>query len=402
MYSRLIKVPNKRSFFLFGPRLAGKSTLLRQFFSEKDSLFIDLLRPAILQKYLGEPETLEREIEAQKSRYKRVILDEVQRAPALLDVVHHVMESPLGENLQFVMSGSSARKLKRARANLLGGRAWSLELFPLTHLELGKDFNLKKVLSLGSLPRIYAAKEGDALEDLRAYVETYLTEEIKAEALTRNLGAFVRFLPLAASESGRLINFSSISREIGVGYKTIQEYFQILEDTLLGFWLEPYGKSPRKRMAKHPKFYFFDTGAQRALKKTLRDPVEPRTPEFGSLFENFFINEVRRLNSYLRLDLGLSFYRTEAGAEVDLVVHRPGTSPLAIEIKATERPSTALCLGLLSFAEIEPKAELILACLIERPQIFHFGSRMVRALPWQDCLNILIVKTPGRRRRGFF
>lgn len=389
MYTRLIRLPGRQNFFLFGPRLTGKSTLLRRTYSGEDVLFLDLLKPSVHQKYLAEPETLLREIEAAGNKYSRVVLDEIQRVPALLDVAQHLMESPLGRRLQFVMSGSSARKLKRARANLLGGRAWSLELFPLTYEELGKDFILEKALSFGALPRIYAAQGEDAEEGLRAYVETYLAEEIKAEALTRNLGAFLRFLPLAAAESGHIVNASNIGREVGVNYKTVQEYFQILEDTLLGFWLEPFAKTARRRMSRQPKFYFFDAGVLRALKKTLKVPVERSSPEFGGLFENFFINEVRRMNSYRRLDLTLSYYRTEAGAEVDLIVERPGKSWLAMEVKATERPSTALCSGLLSFAGLMPGAELLLVCRVEKPQLFRFGERTVRALPWMDCLRML-------------
>ncbi len=389
MYSRSINLPKRQSFFLFGPRLTGKSTLLRQSYAAEEVLFLDLLKPSVHQKYLAEPEMLIREIEAAKDKYKRVILDEIQRAPALLDVAHHLMESSLGRHLQFIMSGSSARKLKRSKANLLGGRAWSLELFPLTYEELGKDFVLEKALSFGTLPKIYAAQGEDAEEGLRAYVETYLTEEIKAEALTRNLGAFIRFLPMAAAESGHIVNASNIGREVGVSYKTVQEYFQILEDTLVGFWLEPFAKTARRRMSKQPKFYFFDTGVLRALKKTLKVPVERFSPEFGDLFENFFINEVRRLNSYHRLDLTLTFYRTEAGAEVDLIVQKPGKAWLAMEVKATERPSTALCSGLLSFAEIMPQAELLLVCRVNQPQLFRFSKHTVRALPWMDCLRML-------------
>ncbi len=389
MYSRCINLPKRNSFFLFGPRLTGKSTLLRQTFTQEDVLFLDLLHPSVHQKYLADPAAFLREIEAAKGKYKRIVLDEIQRVPALLDVVHHLMESSLGRSLQFIMSGSSARKLKRSKANLLGGRAWSLELFPLTHEELGDNFELEKALAFGTLPKVYASSESETEEDLRAYVETYLTEEIKAEALTRNLGAFIRFLPMAAAESGHGVNASNIGREIGVSYKTVQEYFKILEDTLLGFWLEPFAKSVRRRMSKQPKFYFFDTGVLRALKKTLKVPLERSSPEFGGLFENYFINEVRRLNSYRRLDLTLSFYRTDAGAEVDLVVQRPGKSWLAMEIKATARPSSSHCSGLLSFADVMPEAELILVCRTDQPQVFRFGKRTVRALPWLDCLNLI-------------
>lgn len=388
MFHRLINLPKEKSFFLFGPRLTGKSTLLRASFSTPDTLYVDLLEMSAFQKYVAEPQALKRELAA-APQCRRVILDEIQRAPNLLNDIHALMESPDFRRVQFIMSGSSARKLKRSKANLLGGRAWSFELFPLVREELSADFNLEKALRWGTLPKIYAARPGEAEEDLRAYVDTYLAEEVKAEALTRNLGAFVRFLPLAASENGRLINFSSLSREIGVHYQTIQEYFQILEDTLLGFWLEPYGKSQRKRMTRHPKFYFFDTGVVRALRKTLRAELAPRTPEFGELFESFIINEARRLDSYRRRDCSFSFYRAESGAEVDLIARHPNGSVSAIEIKATARPSSALCGGLLSFARICPSARLTLACLIDRPQVFHLGSHTVRALPWPDCLDEL-------------
>lgn len=353
-----------------------------------ETLYLDLLETTVFQRYLSEPQTLKRELQAGKGKYRRVVVDEIQRVPELLDETHHLMESSIGKHVQFIMSGSSARKLKRAKANLLGGRAWTLQLFPLSLAELSDDFALEKALSRGTLPKIYSSEAVEAEQHLRAYVEAYLTEEVKAEALTRNLGAFVRFLPLAAGENGRLVNFSSISRDIGVHYQTIQEYFQILEDTLLGFWLEPYGKSVRKRMARHPKFYFFDTGVLRALQRTLRTSVERRTPEFGSLFETFVINEIRRLNSYRRLDLGLSFYRTESGAEVDLIVQRPGRPPLAVEIKSTDRPSASLCHGLLSFGDVVPEAELVLACLADHPQEFKIGRRTILALPWQECLAL--------------
>src|ERR1035437_9280808 len=159
MYSRRINLTKRNSFFLFGPRLTGKSTLLRQVFAGEDIFYLDLLHPSVHQKYLAEPAVFLREIEAAKGKYKRVVLDEIQRVPALLDVVHHLMESSSGRHLQFIMSGSSARKLKRSKANLLGGRAWSLELFPLTHEELGADFVLDKALAFGTLPRVYAARE---------------------------------------------------------------------------------------------------------------------------------------------------------------------------------------------------------------------------------------------------
>ena len=386
MYPRWIRLPSSHSFFLFGPRLTGKSTLLKQVYAGAGNVMIDLLDTKNFERYTADPSALGRELAAYPKTPRRVILDEVQRVPALLNEVHRLMESAGTKDIQFVMSGSSARKLKRAHADMLAGRAWTFELHPLSTRELGKDLVLEKALAFGTLPKVYSQAGEDARLTLASYVETYLASEIQAEALVRNLGAFLRFLPWAAQERGNMLNFSAISRETGTTYKTVQEYFQILADTLIGSWLPAFAKSARSRLAKHPKFYLFDTGVMRALSKTLTVPVERRTSAFGRLFEHWIVNETRKIGSYGKRDWTLSYYRTESGAEVDMVIERPGKDPIAVEIKATDRPSSADLSGLVSFGELVRGAQLRLVCLINRPQAFKSGTVKISAIPWKDFL----------------
>jgi predicted AAA+ superfamily ATPase len=319
MLHRTLKLPKARSFFLFGARQVGKSTLLRQLFSKNHSIFINLLDSEVYFKLLAKPHLLIEEINTLDKSISHLIIDEIQRVPELLNIVHKMIEER--KDISFILSGSSARKLKRQGANMLAGRALTYNLFPLTHLELAKDFKLSRALDLGTLPAVYLDKEDVfARETLKSYARTYIEEEIKAEAQIRQLGAFIRFLDLAASENGSIINYSNIASDIYVDYKTVQEYYQVLEDTLIGFSLYGYAKSSRKQLSKHPKFYFFDTGVRRALAKKLDSPLIVKTREFGEAFEHFFIAEAMRLASYSRKDYKFSYYRTKSGAEVDLII----------------------------------------------------------------------------------
>jgi predicted AAA+ superfamily ATPase len=282
------------------------------------------------------------------------------------------------------MSGSSARKLKRAHANLLAGRAWTLRLHPLTHGECGSLFSLDKALRRGTLPSVYLEDTDEgAWGTLKAYAETYLREEIEAEALLRSAGPFLRFLPLAASECGNLISFSSVARETGTSHHTVKEYFRILEETLIGFFLLPYAKSARKRLVKHPKFYFFDSGVERVLAGRLTASLERGSSEHGRSFEHFLIAEIRRLADYAGKECSLSFYRTEAGAEVDLIVESAEGPPVAIEIKASDCPHTSDLGGLWSFHETRPEASLLCASLAPRAR----DCGAIKILPWQDVFE---------------
>ncbi|HOI41319.1 MAG TPA: ATP-binding protein [Elusimicrobiales bacterium] len=385
MFKRQLQLPRDKSFFLFGPRQTGKSTLLKKTFSDKESLYYDLLRTDEYTRLAANPSLFREEVLARDENKTHVIVDEVQRVPALLNEVQSIMTSP-GKPPVFCLSGSSARKLKRAQANLLAGRAWTCRLHPLTHLECGAGFSLDKALRTGTLPSIYSEKdEESAHRSLKAYVNTYLQEEIAAEAITRNIGAFLRFLPLAAFENGRLLNYSSIAKETGISYKTVQEYFQVLQDTLVGFLLPAFSRSARKQLARHPKFYFFDTGVHRAICGKLSVPLQPGTSEYGDAFEHFVICETARLIDYAGKDHSLSFYRTKDGAEVDLVVETPAGKIFAIEIKSSRAPSSAHLRGLKSFGRDFPDASLFCVAPVPRARLLD-GIKIV---PWQELFGLI-------------
>lgn len=255
MIPRQLQLPKNHSLFLFGPRQSGKSTLLKASFAKESTLYIDLLKSQEYLHYSMNPSLFHDEIKALPEHLETVIVDEIQRIPELLNEIHSLIES--AKKINFILSGSSARKLKRGKANLLAGRAWTFTLYPFTHIELGDLFLLDKALSFGTLPAVYLEKNQKFLiRTLKFYVETYITEEIRAEALVRKIDAFIRFLPLAADYNGQILNYSSLARSTGFNLKSIQESYQILEDTLLGFYLRPWVESVSKRMIKHPKFFF--------------------------------------------------------------------------------------------------------------------------------------------------
>lgn len=381
MLKRLLSVSKKKSFFLFGPRQVGKSTFLKSHFA-KNTLVYDLLKYHEYIKLTEDPSILEQELKARDPHIQYIIIDEIQKIPELLDEVHSILESPQAPI--FILSGSSAPKLKRDSANMLGGRALTYRLFPLTHIELGDAFNLNKVLNIGSLPAVYLAEE-DPEKILRSYVETYLEEEIKAEALVRHMGSFSKFLRLAADENGNILNFSKIARDTATERKLVKEYFQILEDTLIGFFLLPFDKAGRKKLAKHPKFYFFDIGVQRAISKQVSLKLEAGTSLYGRAFEHFIILELMRLNHYLDKDYEFSFYRTNDNAEVDLIIETPLKETYAIEIKSGSNVDGRELRGLKSFKEVVPDAKLFCVTLVERRRIL--GDLSI--VPWQEIFGIV-------------
>lgn len=365
----------KTGFFLFGPRQVGKSTLLHK---EKPHLIIDLLDPELQLSYNKNPNLLRQQIDDLSPNFKaKILIDEIQRVPKLLDIVHALMEQR--PNLQFILCGSSARKLRHGASNLLGGRALFRTMHPLTLDELSDDFNLQLILAYGSLPKIYSIlkqkKTKEAQDFLRAYAITYLREEIKAEALVRNLQGFQNFLDIAVAQYAEQINFSAVSRDCQVALSTVREYYSILEDTLIGFFLYPYLKSQRKRMSHQPKFYFFDNGVTRALLGTLQDP--PNTSEQGRLFEQWILQEIIRLNEYHQKDWRLSFWRTSHGAEVDLLISRGTKLLYAIECKFSNQPSSSDLSGLRSFHENHAEVP----CYIVAPVNQSFRLSFARVLP---------------------
>jgi predicted AAA+ superfamily ATPase len=384
MFKRTMKnrLP-ETSFFLFGPRQVGKSTLLH---NEKLDLIIDLLDPELQLSYNKNPNLLRQQVDDLPPNTKaKILIDEVQRVPKLLDIVHTLMEKR--SDLQFILCGSSARKLRHGASNLLGGRAVYRTMHPLTINELSNDFDLQLILAYGSLPKIYSTLKQKNIKEaqdlLRAYAITYLREEIKAEALVRNLQGFQNFLDIAAAQYAEQINFSAVSRDCQVALSTVKEYYSILEDTLIGFFLYPYLRSQRKRMSRQPKFYFFDNGVTRALLGTLQDPPNPL--DRGRLFEQWIIQETVRMNEYYQKDWRLSFWRTSHGAEADLLISRGTKILYAIECKFNKQPSSTDLSGLRSFHEDHTNVP----CFIVAPVDQSYRLSFARVLPPQKLFQEL-------------
>lgn len=380
MFNRLIHLPANSSFFLFGPRGSGKTHLLKERFRSPEVLYIDLLDPETFQDLSLRPQALLERLSALPPKAPWVVIDEIQKIPSLLDIVHQQIES---RGLRFALTGSSARKLRHGGANLLAGRAFVHHLFPLTAHEIGETFSLEQALRWGTLPRLFSLKDDEDKRDfLRSYAHVYLQEEIAHEQVVRKLEPFRRFIFTAAQMSGQIVNFSKIAREAGISVPTVQSYFQILEDTLVGFLLEPFHESVRKRQRGNPKFYFFDTGIQRALSHTLNVGLAPRTYDFGVAFEHFLINEIHRLQSYGKKDYRLSYLRTKDGLEIDLIVERPGRPRALVEIKSTERVGPEEVRALKRLAPDVPNAEAFCLSLDPAPKKIDDVS----CLPWQRGL----------------
>jgi len=384
MIHRMINPLLTSSFFLFGPRGTGKSTFLRHFFPEdKGVLWIDLLDPEQEDRYSRSPGELIEQLNASPGKIQWVIVDEIQKVPRLLDVVHSGIEST---GVRFAMTGSSARKLKRESTNLLAGRAFIYNLFPLTHRELGSSFDLDSALSYGTLPGLlnFTSRE-EKSAFLRAYALTYLKEEVWAEHLVRKLDPFRKFIEISAQCNGEIVNFANIARDVRADIKTVQSYFEILEDTLVGFLLEPFHRSVRKRQRRAPKYYLFDPGVRRALDRTLTVDLKSGTYAYGKAFEHFIVIEALRLSAYRQNDFRFSYLRTKDDAEIDLIIERPGAPTALLEIKSADRVDERDTKSLVRFAADIPGAEAF--CLSRDPVARRIGS--VIALPWQDGLKEL-------------
>jgi len=380
MYQRLCKPSKKNSFLLFGPRQTGKSTLLQQWLGQDARLAIDLLEPQNERKYSARPELLAEEIATFK-RGDWVVLDEIQKQPKLLDVVHRSIET---QGIRFALTGSSARKLRHGAANLLAGRAFEYRLYPLCRAELGKDFKLETVLKFGGLPKLYSYDDdADKVRFLMAYAHTYLKEEIQVEQLVRKIEPFRLFLEVAAQASGKILNFAKLGKQARVDGKAVERYFEILNDTFIGFYLNAYSGSVRAQQRQHPKFYFFDTGVMRAIDYSIEEPVRVGSYEFGRLFEHFFIHECIKLSNYLECRYRFAYLRTKDDAEIDLIIARPGKKTLVIEIKSADQVDQTEINKLQRLAKDIPKAEAIIACRESVARI----SNGVRILPWEKALT---------------
>ena len=381
MVNRILQLPKRQSFFLLGPRQTGKSTLIESRYT-KEVWKIDLLLSEPFLKYSRDPSLFRRETleKVRHERIKTIFIDEIQRLPALLNEIQFLM---VKSDCQFILTGSSARKLRRGGANLLAGRAVERRLYPFVYEEIKDDFRLDDALLFGTLPAVFGKKREEKSDILSAYVNMYLREEIQTEGIVRNLGAFSRFLDLAASQFGELVSFSAIGRECHLPVRTVQSYYEILEDTLIGFRLESWQRSLRKRLVAHPKFYFFDLGVTNAINRQLG--AIPAHDLRGRLFEQFIVLESYRMVHYRRSESRLYFWRTNHGAEVDLLLERHGKIIAAFEIKHTAAVSGAHLSGLRAFREEHPKVPCAVISLAENA----YEIDKIKILPWMRYLKDL-------------
>ena len=315
-----------------------------------------------------------------------IVIDEVQKVPSLLSHVHGLIEN---QKLRFALSGSSARKLRRAGADMLAGRAFEYHLYPLTHEELGEDFDLDGALNWGALPKVRSySDDQDKREFLNAYTSTYIREEIKEEQLVRKLPPFLQFLEVAAQNNGTILNFSKQAREAGTDSHAIERYYEILLDTWMGFLLPPFHRSVRKQQTQKSKFYWFDTGVKRAFERSLRTPLGGHGTGYGRAFEHFIILECIRLNDYKRCDYKFSFLRTKDDLEIDLVVERPGKPLLLIEIKSASQVDSHRLGKLKKLKEDLDPCEfwIISQEKFARQLTDQEGAHWVTLLPWREGL----------------
>ena len=361
---------------MFGARGTGKSTLIGELLSHDALLKVDLLDPSQYEQAAFALPDLTARLEFAAKQKQWIFIDEVQKLPRLLDVAQLLIDQ---HQALVALSGSSARKLKRGGANLLAGRAYTYNLHPLTAEEVADAFELDRCLAFGGLPRVWNIKDPhERAIYLRSYITTYLKEEISQEQIVRQLEPFSRFLQVAAQSSGKLVNYSNIARDVRVSDQTVKTYFQILEDTLLGFFLPAHDQSVRKSQGKSPKFYLFDTGILRALRRSISRPLTDANYEYGDLFEHFVISEIRRRAEYQERDFQYSFLRTANDKEIDLIVDRPGLPKAVIEIKSTVSVRNEHVSALRLLGEHIRGGELLLLSRDPEPKSFD----NIVCLPW--------------------
>lgn len=378
LYLRLLdlSLPQGQSAFLWGPRKVGKSTFLKDRFP--DSSCFDLLDSRLFLEFSREPWRFAEHVQALSTQKKQlpIIVDEVQKVPALMDEIHRLIET---YGYSFVLCGSSARKMKRGKANLLGGRAWRFQMAPLTSQEI-PEIDLIRALQRGLVPSHY-----ETLQFRRAigsYITDYLKEEVFAEGLMRNVGAFSRFFDALGFSHGNLLNFSSISRDCGVDPKTVREYFRILEDTLLGTLLEPYAKRRNRAILTNtPKFYLFDVGIAGHLMGTT--PSRTEGSGFGVAFEHFILMELQAYRNYREADFPIRFWRTKSGLEVDFVAGR--NAEVAIEVKGARTVQRSKLKGLKAFMDEHHPHRAIVVSQDALPRT----TEGIEILPWKIFLERL-------------
>jgi predicted AAA+ superfamily ATPase len=378
---RALQLPDltKQTVFLWGPRKVGKSSWIKR--SLPDATYIDLLKSDVLSDYASKPSLL-------RERYHKplhsgprptIVIDEIQKCPQLLDEVHWLIENT---PQRFLLTGSSARKLRREHANLLGGRAWRREMRPLTSTEInagtGGSFDVERAIVQGLVPSHYLAT--DWKEEIRGYVSDYLVEEIAQEGAVRSLPSFSNFLRIASISNAELLNYTNVAREVGVSAKVVRGYFEILEDTLLGFRIAPWSKSKNRRMVETEKFYLFDVGVSNYLSR--RAPAYG-TPEFGKSFEHFILMELLAYQSYRAPEMEVRFWRTSNQQEVDFIIN---DKEMALEIKASSRTSLVDCKHLTTLREDGPIRHRVLISFDQEPKTVADTFGAILILPWQHFL----------------
>ena len=373
MFSRKINLQDaeNESIFLWGARQTGKSTLLQLLFP--NTRYIDLLKSDEFERYNRRASLLREELSLLQEN-ELIIIDEIQKIPELLDEVQWLMTN---KNHRFILSGSSARKLRRSGANLLGGRAIRKHLYPFVSAEI-PDFDLIKACNNGMMPRHYLVD--DAGKRIHAYVGDYLQQEIKAEALTRNLKTFSRFMEIAALSNGEVVNYNNIASECGVSAPTVKEYFSILEETLIGYTIPAFTKNVKRRVIQSPKFYYFDVGIVNFLLR--RRSLLPGSAEFGHAFEHLIMQELIAYIGYSESQHSLSYWRTTSGYEVDAII---GNANVAIEIKSTEEVHSHHTRGLKAFSEEFPNSRLIIVSMDKYPRRMN----EIDVIPAQHFLKML-------------
>ena len=348
MYHRIFDVENRldEAMFLFGARQTGKSTLLKERFPK--AIYIDLLKSDVRNRFKQHPEEF-RESLLRYPPETLVIVDEIQKIPDLLDEVHWLM---VEKGLWFILSGSSARKIKKSGANNLGGRAIPETLFPLVSAEI-PDFDIERAVQNGMIPRHYMV--ANARNRMRAYIDLYVKEEIIEEALVQNVDEFIRFMEVAAIMDGEILNYENVASDCGVSANTVKAYYKILVDTLLGFEVPAYRKVIKRKLYKSPRFYYFDIGIANHLTK--RYQLAPKTPEYGHAFEHLIIQEIVAYLAYTNSDEELTYWHTYENIEVDAII---GDARVAIEIKSTDHVDHDDKKGIMEFAKEHPNAKQIL------------------------------------------
>ncbi|MFH1728971.1 MAG: AAA family ATPase [Pseudomonadota bacterium] len=386
--TKIEKFINKRkSILILGPRGSGKSCYINHILKENNSFMeVNLLETDIFQKYLTNPSQLRKEIEyaIQKRDKLCVFIDEIQKIPALLDEIHLLIEK-YKEKIYFILTGSSARKLKKSNANLLAGRAIVIPFYNFSFEEIDINQNLNDVLQYGLLPEVFLEEDPEfKIEILRTYTGTYLKEEIMQESLVRNVEGFSKFLELAAFNNSAQVNYSKLSKQINISDQSVKTHYQILEDTLIATKIPAWTFSLKKQLQQTCKYYFFDNGVLNALTGELKTELKEASFRYGKLFENFIVNEIIKYNDIYNFNYNIFHYKTNHSQEIDLILQKNSNSdPVAIEIKSSIMPNYKDVKNLEAILEDYPKAKCYCICRCKQA----YKDKNITFLPFYEGIK---------------